>query len=90
MGKKRIFPSVNRKSVANWAMPRYFALTTCGIFAICEKLLNAGIYLQPIIYPAVAKHRSRFRISVSAEHTPQLLDGAADTIIDILKSEDIL
>ena len=60
------------------------------IFAICEKLLNAGIYLQPIIYPAVAKHRSRFRISVSAEHTPQLLDGAADTIIDILKSEDIL
>ena len=60
------------------------------IFAICEKLLTAGIYLQPIIYPAVAKHRSRFRISVSAEHTPELLDGAADTIIDILKSEDIL
>ena len=60
------------------------------IFAICEKLLTAGIYLQPIIYPAVAKHRSRFRISVSAEHTPELLDGAADTIIDILKSEAIL
>ena len=60
------------------------------VFAIGEALLNAGIYLQPIIYPAVAKHRSRFRISVSAVHTPELLDQAADTIIDVLRSENIL
>jgi 8-amino-7-oxononanoate synthase len=60
------------------------------VFAIGEALLNAGIYLQPIIYPAVAKHRSRFRISVSAVHTPELLDRAADTIIDVLRSENIL
>jgi 7-keto-8-aminopelargonate synthetase-like enzyme len=38
----------------------------------------------------VAKHRSRFRISVSAVHTPELLDQAADTIIDVLRSENIL
>src|SRR6476661_7679657 len=31
------------------------------VFEICHKLLGAGVYLQPVIYPAVAKHRSRFR-----------------------------
>ncbi len=60
------------------------------IFAIGEKLLDGGIYLQPIIYPAVAKHKSRFRISVSAAHTPELLDKAADILIDVLSSEQIL
>lgn len=60
------------------------------IFSVCEKLLRAGIYLQPIIFPAVAKHRSRFRISVSASHTPELLDNAADILVDVLRSEQIL
>jgi glycine C-acetyltransferase len=60
------------------------------VFAVGEALLRAGIYLQPIIYPAVAKHRSRFRISVSAVHTPELLDNAADILIDVLRTEKIL
>ena len=60
------------------------------VFAIGESLLNAGLYLQPIIYPAVAKHKSRFRISVSAVHTPELLDSAADILIDVLQREKIL
>jgi glycine C-acetyltransferase len=60
------------------------------VFAIGESLLRAGIYLQPIIYPAVAKHKSRFRISVSAVHTPELLDRAADILIDVLQREKIL
>ena len=39
------------------------------IFGVAQALQRAGLYLQPIIYPAVAKHRSRFRISISATHT---------------------
>ena len=39
------------------------------VFELGHKLLRAGLYLQPVIYPAVAKHRSRFRVSISATHT---------------------
>jgi glycine C-acetyltransferase len=67
-----------------------FVRNDARVFAIGEALLHAGLYLQPIIYPAVAKHKSRFRISVSAVHTPDLLDEAADILIDVLKREKIL
>lgn len=67
-----------------------FIRNDARVFAVCEALLHAGLYLQPIIYPAVAKHKSRFRISVSAAHTPELLDQAADILIDVLKREKIL
>jgi len=47
------------------------------IFAIAEELLHEGVFLQPVNYPAVTKHRSRFRISISAAHTQdQLAEGA--------------
>jgi len=53
------------------------------VFEICHKLLGAGVYLQPVIYPAVAKHRSRFRVSISAAHTREQLDeGAAILILE--------
>ncbi len=67
-----------------------FIRNDARVFAIGEALLHAGIYLQPIIYPAVAKHKSRFRISVSAVHTPELLDEAADILIGVLQREKIL
>ncbi len=67
-----------------------FIRNDARVFAIGEALLHAGLYLQPIIYPAVAKHKSRFRISVSAVHTPELLDEAADILIDVLQRERIL
>lgn len=67
-----------------------FIRNDARVFAIGEALLHAGLYLQPIIYPAVAKHKSRFRISVSAVHTPALLDEAADILIDVLTRERIL
>ena len=60
------------------------------IFSIAQSLQRAGLYLQPIIYPAVAKNRSRFRISISATHTPEQLEEAAAIIIDVLKGEGVL
>jgi glycine C-acetyltransferase len=60
------------------------------VFEICEKLLRAGIYLQPVIYPAVAKHRSRFRVSISAMHTFEQLDAGVAILGRVLREEGVL
>lgn len=60
------------------------------VFEICHRLLRAGVYLQPVIYPAVAKHRSRFRVSISAAHTIDQLDTGASTLVRVLREEGIL
>ncbi len=56
-----------------------------GIFQIAEDLLHAGVYINPIRYPAVGKHKSRFRMSISASHTREELERGADIIVSILK-----
>jgi glycine C-acetyltransferase len=55
------------------------------IFTIVEQLLEGGVYLNPVRYPAVGKHRSRVRISVSAAHTREQLTEGADVIIRVLE-----
>ena len=60
------------------------------VFEICRKLLDAGVYLQPVIYPAVTKHSSRFRVSISAAHTREQLDEGAATLVRVLREERIL
>jgi glycine C-acetyltransferase len=60
------------------------------IMHIAHRLQQAGLYLQPILYPAVAKHRSRFRISVSASHTKDQLDEGTSILVRILREEGIL
>ncbi|MFN8178636.1 MAG: aminotransferase class I/II-fold pyridoxal phosphate-dependent enzyme [bacterium] len=59
------------------------------IFAIGEDLIHSGVYLHPIRYPAVGKHRSRFRISVSAAHEPEQLEEAARIISTVLRRHGI-
>jgi len=59
------------------------------IFGIGEELLHEGVYLNPIRYPAVGKHRSRFRISVSAAHTREQLDEGARIIAKVLRRHGI-
>jgi glycine C-acetyltransferase len=54
------------------------------VFPIVEEMLHAGVYLHPIRYPAVGKHRSRLRISISAAHTQQELEEGARIIQQIL------
>ena len=46
------------------------------VFAIAEKIQDRGLYLQPVTYPAVPKHKSRLRVSVSAAHTEAQLEKA--------------
>lgn len=60
------------------------------IFELGHKLFRAGLYLQPVIYPAVAKHRSRFRVSISASHTFDQLDEGVAILARVLREEGIL
>jgi glycine C-acetyltransferase len=56
-----------------------------GIFQIAEDLLHAGVYINPIRFPAVGKHKSRFRMSISASHTRAELKEGAEIIVSILQ-----
>jgi len=59
------------------------------IFRLGEELLHEGVYLQPIRYPAVSKHQSRFRISVSAAHTLDQLEEGVRIISRVLERHGI-
>lgn len=54
------------------------------VFRVAEELLGRGVYVNPVRFPAVGKHKSRLRISVTAAHTPADLHTAADVIADVL------
>ena len=56
-----------------------------GIFQIAEDLLHRGVYINPVRFPAVGKHKSRFRMSISAAHTRSELEEGAEIIISILQ-----
>lgn len=45
-------------------------------FMICRQLFDAGVYVNPVISPAVPKGQSMIRTSYMATHTPELLDEA--------------
>lgn len=56
-----------------------------SVFGIAQELRDRGIFLQPVTYPAVSKGKARLRLSVSAAHTTDQLEYAAQTISSILK-----
>ncbi|MBT8403249.1 MAG: aminotransferase class I/II-fold pyridoxal phosphate-dependent enzyme [Gemmatimonadetes bacterium] len=60
------------------------------VFDIGEQLLREGVFINPVKYPAVGKHKSRFRMSISAAHSRDELDRGAQIIIDVLKSNEII
>jgi glycine C-acetyltransferase len=60
------------------------------IFQIGEELLHEGVFINPVKYPAVGKHKSRFRMSVSAAHSREDLEEGAEIIARVLDRNGIL
>jgi glycine C-acetyltransferase len=60
------------------------------IFKIGEELLHEGVFINPVKYPAVGKHKSRFRMSISAAHTREELEEGADIIARVLERNGII
>jgi 8-amino-7-oxononanoate synthase len=59
------------------------------VLGIAEKIQERGLFLNPVTYPAVPKHKSRLRISVSAAHTEEDLETAVKVIKGVLAEEGI-
>jgi glycine C-acetyltransferase len=59
------------------------------VFKVAERIQHAGLFLQPVTYPAVPKHKSRLRVSVSAAHSEDDLEFAVQVIARVLREEGI-
>jgi glycine C-acetyltransferase len=59
------------------------------VLSVAEKIQDRGLFLNPVTYPAVPKHKSRLRISVSAAHSQADLEAAVQTIAGVLREEGI-
>jgi glycine C-acetyltransferase len=60
------------------------------VFAVGEEIQRRGLFLQPVTYPAVPKHKSRLRVSISAAHSEQELEEAVQVIAAVLKEQGII
>ncbi len=60
------------------------------MFRIGEDLFREGIFINPVQYPAVGKHKSRFRMSISAAHTKEDLEQGAEIIVRVLQKHGII
>ena len=61
-------------------------------FALCKKLLENGVYVNPVISPAVPVGQAIIRTSYTATHTKEQMDKAMDIIketIENFKVEDV-
>lgn len=59
------------------------------VFRVAEELLDRGVYVNPVRYPAVGKGKSRLRVSVTAAHAPADLLRAAEVIADVLERNGV-
>ena len=59
------------------------------IFQMGEEVFREGVFINPVKYPAVGKHKSRFRMSISAAHSKEELAEGAEKIINVLRRYEI-
>jgi glycine C-acetyltransferase len=60
------------------------------VFSIAEKIQRRGVFLNPVTFPAVPKHKSRLRVSVSAAHSEEELESAVQIIAKVLREEGVI
>jgi 8-amino-7-oxononanoate synthase len=59
------------------------------VLQMCEDVFREGVYINPVRYPAVGKHKSRFRMSISAAHSNEELEEGAAAIARVLRRYDV-
>ena len=60
------------------------------VFDIGEQLFREGVFINPVKYPAVGKHKSRFRMSISAAHSREELEEGAEIFIRVLTRNGVV
>ena len=59
-------------------------------FIVTKMLLDEGVFVNPVISPAVAPDDTHIRISLMATHTTEQVDYAIDKIYKCFKKLEIL
>lgn len=59
------------------------------VFSMAEEIFREGVFINPVKYPAVGKHKSRFRMSISAAHSQEDLEEGAAKIVKVLQRYDV-
>jgi 8-amino-7-oxononanoate synthase len=59
-------------------------------FLIVRELLDAGIFVNPVVSPAVASHDTLIRFSLMSSHKKEQLDYALETIQKIFKKHELI
>jgi 7-keto-8-aminopelargonate synthetase-like enzyme len=57
---------------------------------LARELLDAGIFVNPVVAPAVPRGLGHIRLSLMLDHTPALLEEAADVMLKVLADNDQL
>jgi 8-amino-7-oxononanoate synthase len=57
---------------------------------LARELLEAGVFVNPVVAPAVPRGLGLIRLSLMLEHTPALLEEAAESIFKVLNDNDQL
>jgi glycine C-acetyltransferase len=60
------------------------------VFKMTERFREEGIFIQPVVYPAVSKGKARFRISVTSLHTIDQLEFAVQKISNVYDEYSVL
>jgi len=57
---------------------------------LARELLEAGVFVNPVVAPAVPRGLGLIRLSLMLDHTPALLEEAAESIFKVLNDNDQL
>ena len=59
-------------------------------FAVTRDLLDEGIFVNPVVTPAVAPTDTLIRFSLMATHTMEQVDRALETIERVFRKYDLI
>ena len=67
-----------------------FIRDDCETFAIARDLLEEGIFVSPVVSPAVAPQDTLIRFSLMATHTAEQVEHALETITKVFRNHGII
>ena len=59
-------------------------------FAITRDLLNEGVFVNPVVSPAVAPHDTLIRFSLMATHTPEQVKEGLEKITKVFRAHGVI
>jgi 8-amino-7-oxononanoate synthase len=57
---------------------------------LARELLDAGVFVNPVVAPAVSRGVGLIRLSLMLDHTPALLEEAAEVLLKVMNDNDQL